>query len=96
MKCSECFLKPLYLFPLLTCHSTDFDVIKVVAIDLDQPNTDNSDIRFRIISQDPELPIGSLFVINPVTGVIRVNADGLDREVRLLKHILHVLVCFHT
>lgn len=63
-------------------------MIKVVATDLDQPNTDNSDIRYRILSQDPELPSDFLFVINPVSGAIRVNAGGLDREVRLLKHTL--------
>uniref|UniRef100_A0AAQ5YAY1 Cadherin-1 n=1 Tax=Amphiprion ocellaris TaxID=80972 RepID=A0AAQ5YAY1_AMPOC len=55
-------------------------VIKVEATDLDQPNTDNSDIRYRIMSQEPQLPSASLFVINPVTGVIRVNSGGLDRE----------------
>nr|XP_057912813.1 cadherin-1 [Doryrhamphus excisus] len=57
-----------------------FEVIKVVATDADQPNTDNSDIRYRIISQDPELPRAGLFDINPVTGAIRINAGGLDRE----------------
>ncbi|XP_054652103.1 LOW QUALITY PROTEIN: B-cadherin-like [Dunckerocampus dactyliophorus] len=57
-----------------------FEVIKVVATDADQPNTDNSDIRYRIISQVPELPRAGLFVINPVTGAIRINAGGLDRE----------------
>ncbi|KAL7383364.1 hypothetical protein ABVT39_009369 [Epinephelus coioides] len=57
-----------------------FEVIQVVATDLDQPNTDNSDIRYSIRSQEPTLPSDSLFVINPVTGVIRVNAIGLDRE----------------
>ncbi|XP_049927757.1 cadherin-1-like [Epinephelus moara] len=57
-----------------------FEVIQVVATDLDQPNTDSSDIRYSIRSQEPALPSDSLFVINPVTGVIRVNASGLDRE----------------
>uniref|UniRef100_A0A8C9XEF4 Cadherin-1 n=1 Tax=Sander lucioperca TaxID=283035 RepID=A0A8C9XEF4_SANLU len=57
-----------------------FEVIKVVATDIDQPNTDNSDIRYRLMSQDPQLPSDFMFVINPVTGVIRVSAGGLDRE----------------
>lgn len=61
----------------------DFDVIKVVATDLDEPGNFNSLIRYSIISQDPELPSPFLFVINPINGVIRVNADGLDREVRI-------------
>uniref|UniRef100_A0A8C9X9K4 Cadherin-1 n=1 Tax=Sander lucioperca TaxID=283035 RepID=A0A8C9X9K4_SANLU len=57
-----------------------FEVIKVVATDADQPNTDNSDIRYRLMSQDPQLPSDFMFVINPVTGVIRVSVGGLDRE----------------
>ncbi|XP_078129841.1 cadherin-3-like [Sander vitreus] len=52
-----------------------FEVIKV-----DQPYTDNSDIRYRLMSQEPQLPRDFMFVIKPVTGVIRVNAGGLDRE----------------
>lgn len=68
----------------------DFDVIQVVAIDLDQPNNDNSEIRYSIVSQDPELPSSNMFMINPITGGIRVNAGGLDREVRLGKYVLHV------
>uniref|UniRef100_A0A672FSW6 Cadherin-1 n=1 Tax=Salarias fasciatus TaxID=181472 RepID=A0A672FSW6_SALFA len=55
-------------------------VIAVKAEDIDQPNTDNSDLRYTILSQDPQQPSDSVFVINPVTGVIRVNAVGLDRE----------------
>ena len=70
-------------------------MIKVVATDIDQPDTDNSDIRYRLMSQEPMLPSDFLFVINPVTGVIRVNASGLDREVRFLKQIALVFACFH-
>uniref|UniRef100_A0A3Q1G2U5 Cadherin-1 n=1 Tax=Acanthochromis polyacanthus TaxID=80966 RepID=A0A3Q1G2U5_9TELE len=56
-------------------------VIKVEATDIDQPNTDNSDIGYRILSQEPQLPNASMFVINPVSGVIRVNhSGGLDKE----------------
>ncbi|XP_028430194.1 B-cadherin [Perca flavescens] len=57
-----------------------FDVIQVVATDMDQPNNANSDIRYRLMSQEPQLPRDKLFVINPVTGVIRVNVAELDRE----------------
>ncbi|KAF1394378.1 hypothetical protein PFLUV_G00026540 [Perca fluviatilis] len=65
-----------------------FEVIQVVATDIDQPDTDHSDIRYRLISQEPQLPSDFLFVINPVTGVIRVNASGLDRE----KYPMYTLV----
>lgn len=60
----------------------DLEVITVEATDADEPNNDNSDIRYSILSQDPKLPTDNLFAINPVTGAIRVNAGGLDREVR--------------
>lgn len=66
-----------------TCFPPDFEVIKVLATDADQENTDNADIRYKIMSQDPKMPAANLFVINPVNGAIRVNAGGLDREVRL-------------
>uniref|UniRef100_A0A7N8X3Q9 Cadherin-1 n=1 Tax=Mastacembelus armatus TaxID=205130 RepID=A0A7N8X3Q9_9TELE len=52
----------------------------VVATDIDDPTMDNAIIRYRIMSQDPQLPSDPLFLINSVTGVIRVGASGLDRE----------------
>ncbi|XP_035981974.1 B-cadherin-like [Fundulus heteroclitus] len=56
------------------------DVIQVVATDADDPTTDNGIIRYKIISQQPEEPSKSMFIINPVSGGIRVDAAGLDRE----------------
>lgn len=67
-------------------------MIKVVATDDDEPNNYNSDIRYAILNQEPKLPSDNMFVINPVTGVIRVKAGGLDREVRPLKQIFGVYV----
>lgn len=57
-------------------------MIQVVAEDRDEENNYNSDILYSITNQEPKLPGDNLFVINPVTGVIRVDAVGLDREVR--------------
>ncbi|KAM9847693.1 B-cadherin-like [Aulostomus maculatus] len=74
------FSQATFLGQVPEASPKDFEVIKVLATDLDQPNTDNSDIRYRILSQDPELPSESLFEINPVTGSIRVSGTGLDRE----------------
>ncbi|XP_032383572.1 cadherin-1 [Etheostoma spectabile] len=74
------FTQSTFLGEVAEASPKGFEVIKVVATDIDQPNTDNSDIRYSIMSQDPVLPSDFLFVINPVTGVIRVNAGGLDRE----------------
>ncbi|XDV17296.1 hypothetical protein PO909_023183, partial [Leuciscus waleckii] len=55
----------------MTVTATDAD---------DQEFTDNGVISYSIVKQDPELPKPNLFTINPVTGGIRVNASGLDKE----------------
>ncbi|CAB1314181.1 unnamed protein product, partial [Coregonus sp. 'balchen'] len=56
------------------------EVMKVTATDPDKRGSANSDVRYTIISQDSEQPSPNMLVINPVTGWIRVNAAGLDRE----------------
>ena len=81
--------------PLNTFLFSGLEVIKVVATDADEENTNNADIQYKIMDQEPKLPADKLFEINPKNGVIRVHAGGLDREVRLLKPISPVLVCFH-
>ncbi|XDV17302.1 hypothetical protein PO909_023187, partial [Leuciscus waleckii] len=55
----------------MTVTATDAD---------DQELTDNGVISYSIVKQDPELPKPNLFIINSVTGGIRVNALGLDKE----------------
>uniref|UniRef100_A0A8C7QRB1 Cadherin-1 n=1 Tax=Oncorhynchus mykiss TaxID=8022 RepID=A0A8C7QRB1_ONCMY len=56
------------------------EVMQVTATDADEEGSANSDVRYTILSQEPPLPSPNMFVINPVTGGIRVNAPGLDRE----------------
>ncbi|KAL3972491.1 insulin receptor [Sarotherodon galilaeus] len=56
------------------------EVVRVEAKDDDEPDNANSDIRYRIMNQDPLLPTDNMFEINPVTGSIRVTGKGLDRE----------------
>lgn len=58
-----------------------YEFLTITATDADNLNTDNADIRYSIVSQIPAEPHPNIFEINPVSGVIRVNADGLDREV---------------
>uniref|UniRef100_A0A8C9Z9I4 Cadherin domain-containing protein n=1 Tax=Sander lucioperca TaxID=283035 RepID=A0A8C9Z9I4_SANLU len=74
------FNQSTFLGEVAEASPRGFEVIKVVATDIDQPNTDNSDIRYSLISQEPTLPSDFMFVINPITGVIRVNAGGLEKE----------------
>uniref|UniRef100_J3SC32 Desmoglein-2-like n=1 Tax=Crotalus adamanteus TaxID=8729 RepID=J3SC32_CROAD len=53
-------------------------VLKISATDADEPNTPNSQIAFKIISQEPDDP--NAFVINKATGEVRTASFQLDRE----------------
>ncbi|XP_023819260.1 B-cadherin-like [Oryzias latipes] len=55
-------------------------VIQVKATDADEPGNDNSEIRYTILSQEPNLPSDSMFAINSFNGAIMVEGVGLDRE----------------
>ncbi|KAK9972667.1 hypothetical protein ABG768_025956 [Culter alburnus] len=67
------------------------EFMTVTATDADDPDTDNGVIRYSIIKQDPESPNANMFQINSVTGGIRVNSLGLDRE-KWSKYTLTVVV----
>ncbi|KAL2088486.1 hypothetical protein ACEWY4_015385 [Coilia grayii] len=56
------------------------EFMDIVATDADEPGNDNSDIRYKILSQDPQQPSAGMFSINPVTGKLMVNSAGLDKE----------------
>uniref|UniRef100_A0A3P9PYM8 Cadherin-1 n=1 Tax=Poecilia reticulata TaxID=8081 RepID=A0A3P9PYM8_POERE len=74
------FNKTTYMGEVVEQSEKGTEVIQVEATDADEPDTDNSDIGYRIMSQKPEQPSPNMFTINPKTGVIRVNEAGLDRE----------------
>uniref|UniRef100_A0A667XE75 Cadherin-1 n=1 Tax=Myripristis murdjan TaxID=586833 RepID=A0A667XE75_9TELE len=83
------FTQDTFLGEVPEASPIGFEVIKVEATDMDEPGNANSDIRYRILKQEPELPSGNMFEINPVSGVIRVNSRGLDRE-KCTKYTLEV------
>ncbi|KAJ0067240.1 hypothetical protein NL108_014381 [Boleophthalmus pectinirostris] len=74
------FTKDTYIAEVAESSPLNFEIFQVTATDADQPGTLNADIRYKIIDQDPKAPAPDMFTINSVTGFIRVNAKGLDRE----------------
>uniref|UniRef100_A0A8C9S699 Cadherin domain-containing protein n=1 Tax=Scleropages formosus TaxID=113540 RepID=A0A8C9S699_SCLFO len=58
-----------------------YDILIVTATDADDPNTENGEIAYSILSQEPKEPNGNMFAINPNSGQIRLNSPGLDKEV---------------
>nr|KAF6471148.1 desmoglein 2 [Molossus molossus] len=53
-------------------------VMKITAIDADEPNTMNSKISYRIVSQEPAYP--PVFYLNKDTGEVYTTSITLDRE----------------
>ncbi|KAJ8271296.1 hypothetical protein COCON_G00101550 [Conger conger] len=74
------FTEETFLGELVEGSQAGFEFMKVTAVDLDEPGSANSDIRYRIVSQDPESPSPNMFFINPITGGIQLKSEGLDRE----------------
>ncbi|KAM4574004.1 LOW QUALITY PROTEIN: B-cadherin [Odontesthes bonariensis] len=62
------------------CADIDKPIIRVTAVDKDDPETDNAIIRFKIKSQAPREPLENMFTINSVS-MISLKAGGLDREI---------------
>uniref|UniRef100_A0A8C1RHW3 Cadherin 2 n=1 Tax=Cyprinus carpio TaxID=7962 RepID=A0A8C1RHW3_CYPCA len=55
-------------------------VMTVTAVDKDDPGTLNGQLRYKIVSQNPNIPSPNMFTINNRTGSIITVAAGLDRE----------------
>uniref|UniRef100_A0A3Q3GSI1 Cadherin-1 n=1 Tax=Labrus bergylta TaxID=56723 RepID=A0A3Q3GSI1_9LABR len=74
------FNKTTFVGEVPEASKIDYEIIQVGATDKDQEKTDNSDLRYRILDQDPKMPSDGL-----------VHAGGLDRE-RYPKYTLKVQV----
>lgn len=66
------FWMPLFLMP-------DTLVMKINATDADEPNSMNSKISYKIVSQEPAYT--TMFYLNKDTGEIYTVSNTLDREV---------------
>ncbi|KAG9329106.1 hypothetical protein JZ751_007619, partial [Albula glossodonta] len=74
------FTKDTFLGSVPESSPKGFEFMKVTAVDKDEPGSANSDIRYTLVSQDPQQPTASMFFLNPLTGRIQLHSDGLDRE----------------
>uniref|UniRef100_A0A3Q3AMG3 Cadherin-1 n=1 Tax=Kryptolebias marmoratus TaxID=37003 RepID=A0A3Q3AMG3_KRYMA len=68
---------------VFTGRVSESPIVKVTAVDKDDPDTNNAIIRYRIISQMPKMPADDMFAINSVSGLIRLKGKGLDRELTI-------------
>ncbi|KAJ8249403.1 hypothetical protein GJAV_G00234420 [Gymnothorax javanicus] len=74
------FTHDTFVGSIAEASSPGLEFMKVTADDADEPGSLNADIKYKILSQDPELPFPNMFSINPVSGGIRLSSTGLDRE----------------
>lgn len=72
------------VLPLISIGTS---VMTVTAEDKDDPKTINGQLRYKIVSQNPDSPSPNMFTINNRTGNIITVAAGLDREV----HQYHII-----
>ncbi|XP_032875379.1 desmocollin-3-like isoform X2 [Amblyraja radiata] len=62
------------------CSAAGTSVTTLIATDKDEPNTINTLLVYRILSQEPSSRFGSFFSIDGKTGEIKTNSDKLNRE----------------
>ncbi|XP_076142786.1 cadherin-1-like isoform X2 [Alosa pseudoharengus] len=74
------FVKDPFLGNVAEASKIGTEFMAVNATDADEPGNANADVRYKILSQDPPIPLKDMFDINPLTGKIRVKNSGLDKE----------------
>ncbi|XP_068121017.1 cadherin-16-like, partial [Hyperolius riggenbachi] len=71
------FPRDTYLVQVTEAAGKDFLLLELKAEDLDDPSTMNAQIRYKIESQEPQLPSDHLFHIGETTGHLTLLSDGL-------------------
>uniref|UniRef100_A0A673U421 Desmoglein 2 n=2 Tax=Suricata suricatta TaxID=37032 RepID=A0A673U421_SURSU len=72
------FTQDVFVGSIEELSAADTLVMKISATDADEPNTLNSKISYRIVSQEPAYP--PVFYLNKDTGEIYTTSFTLDRE----------------
>uniref|UniRef100_A0A452T140 Cadherin domain-containing protein n=1 Tax=Ursus maritimus TaxID=29073 RepID=A0A452T140_URSMA len=72
------FTQDVFAGSIEELSASDTLVMKISATDADEPNTLNSKISYRIVSQEPAYP--PVFYLNKDTGEIYTTSFTLDRE----------------
>ncbi|XP_075388837.1 desmoglein-2 [Tenrec ecaudatus] len=72
------FTQDVFIGSVEELSAADTIVIKINATDADEPNTMNSKISYKIVSQEPNYP--PVFHLNKDTGEISTTSFKLDRE----------------
>ncbi|VTJ62034.1 Hypothetical predicted protein [Marmota monax] len=72
------FTQEVFLGSVEELSAANTLVMKITAIDADEPNTMNSKVSYRIVSQEPAYP--PVFYLNKDTGEIYTTSITLDRE----------------
>jgi len=90
-----CLLTAFYCLSTSPLGTT---VMRMTALDADDPSTDNAVLRYNILKQTPTKPSPNMFYIDPEKGdiVTVVSPVLLDREVSFLSQdiLLFVLITF--
>ncbi|XP_030060324.1 cadherin-16 isoform X3 [Microcaecilia unicolor] len=75
------FTQEMYYADIKEQTAGGAEIVQVSAEDADDPNSSNSDIYYKIISQEPRMPSSVMFHINEKTGMITLQNAELKTNI---------------